>query len=226
MTTFHHVSVITHGRPVPYVEASDPETAKEALIEHYRHVNVTDGWDRFILDGFREDLETMGFSNIEFRWSGFWCQGDGLSFTADVDVAQFIRSQKLGNKLRKLLNLAKRDQVDATISRRCHQYAHEHTVSANVELLDDPWYEEMTKDLTEGGQIPLYQVSMEKIWAWYDARPDTGSGLEGLLNEVVQRMCREFYAILRSNYEEATTDEAVWATIEANDLHESAYIVN
>lgn len=37
------------------------------------------------IDQMKEDLTAIGLGDIDIRYSGFWSQGDGLSFTAQVD---------------------------------------------------------------------------------------------------------------------------------------------
>jgi hypothetical protein len=42
-------------------------------------------------DKWTEALEQIGFTNPEINYSGFWCQGDGASFTSGVDAEALIR---------------------------------------------------------------------------------------------------------------------------------------
>ncbi len=59
------------------------DEAKEVAREWYReHMNDYEWWDH-IYDEWKEELNDMGFYNVEIAFSGFWSQGDGASFTAD-----------------------------------------------------------------------------------------------------------------------------------------------
>lgn len=55
------------------------------VIEKYYNINE-DSWDYIYEDlksEFIDKLETLGYSNIKIQYSGFYSQGDGLSFTAN-----------------------------------------------------------------------------------------------------------------------------------------------
>lgn len=60
------------------------------LIEKYRDIN-TEGthWDRYVIERYDELLELLGFYNVQINYTGFWCQGDGASFTADFNYIYF-----------------------------------------------------------------------------------------------------------------------------------------
>lgn len=51
-------------------------------------------WWEPIEEGFAEDLSELGFSEIDIRFTGFWSQGDGASFTARLDFKQFWSKMK------------------------------------------------------------------------------------------------------------------------------------
>lgn len=56
---------------------------KTKVLDKLRDINVDgDYWYDFIYDEYRARLETMGYYDIEFQFSGFWSQGDGASFSA------------------------------------------------------------------------------------------------------------------------------------------------
>jgi len=71
-----------------YEFAELEETAKEKAIEADRYINVDYHWWDVIYDDFISICETIGVTvdkkNIFFR--GFYSQGDGSGFTADIDL--------------------------------------------------------------------------------------------------------------------------------------------
>lgn len=64
------------------------------VLEKYYNINE-DCWDYNYKDlesEFINKLETLGYSNIKIQYSGFYSQGDGLSFTAkhgDHEIYRF-----------------------------------------------------------------------------------------------------------------------------------------
>lgn len=95
-----------------YFNEFDAET-QDMIIRKYDRINEY-SWE-FVSDDlikdFTGELESMGYSDIKIQYTGFYSQGDGLSFTANH-----------GN-----------DRIYRTI----HQYSHSNTVSCdNKELLE------------------------------------------------------------------------------------------
>lgn len=166
------------------------EEAKQATIEKYRDINVDyDGWHDFIIEEYTGELEALGYENITINYSGFWSQGDGASFTAaTIDLWQWIKAHKLGNKYRSLKKWIDEGELVASIQRETHHYYHEKTVSSTVESGDCP----------------------AKLSSLIDE-------LENELDEKTEDYCRELYKQLSNAYDSLTTDEAVAETLEANE---------
>ncbi len=51
------------------------------LIEKHRDINVDHDWWDCTYDHFMEDMKQVGITVKDMRFSGFWSQGDGASFT-------------------------------------------------------------------------------------------------------------------------------------------------
>jgi hypothetical protein len=48
------------------------------------------GWWDCVYDDWKSALAQIGFGEVDISFSGFWSQGDGASFTADVDLTKLI----------------------------------------------------------------------------------------------------------------------------------------
>lgn len=195
----------------------DPGT-RERVIERYRDVNVDDSlewWDG-VYEAWRERLEGLGYPNPDIRFSGFWNQGDGASFTADSVPPPSESDVPSWPVLRGLILLGcdvdadspvgsgetPLDWFSGKVTRFTSRYVHENTVEVSADV-DFPCY---TKEEDEqfGGLIS--RVERELV--------GYGDGL----TETVRDLCSEIYSDLEKEYEHLTSDEAVAEWIEANGL--------
>lgn len=173
-----------------------PEAIQEKVLNDF---NVDPLYDHDpILEGMREDLEAIGLEDVDIKYSGFWSQGDGLSFTGYVnDAALFLEhigAPKCSDSLIEAL--------DITFSRAGHRNVHERSVSTLVD------YAYMTNEvLTE----------------WNEKIED----LEKHIEDWRLKRCQSMYKILERYYDECTSRVHGWCTsreaiieyMEANDYH-------
>jgi hypothetical protein len=69
----------------------DNSSAVEAARQTIREWQTGDGWYEDLIREWKDALEAMGFENAEISFSGFWCQDDGASFTAGIDLGRLVR---------------------------------------------------------------------------------------------------------------------------------------
>ena len=106
------------------------ELSKEAqsiAIDNCRNINNSDDfWFDPILEGFTEQLSEAGFLDATIQFSGFWSQGDGLSFDAKVNVSKFATT---ANEIRvsKLIDFGFIDEFTIEKTSFSNHYSHEKT---------------------------------------------------------------------------------------------------
>ena len=120
--------------------------AQEAVIEKFNDINTDHEWYQFTYEDQMERLETMGYSDIEINFSGFWSQGDGASFTAHVDLEKWLKAHKLSSKYRALYNRA--NEFSCNIVRISSRYSHENTVDTDLN-----GYSESEKANTQADEV-------------------------------------------------------------------------
>ena len=117
-----------------------------------------------ILEGMKEDLQAIGLEDIEIKYSGFYSQGDGLSFTASVhDMALFCNH----------IGVPAMRGVDASFYRVSRNYLHEYTCTTELYRVQAPESKEHEEQLVWAGEaielwrkeecIRLYKV-LEKYY--------------------------------------------------------------
>jgi hypothetical protein len=190
---------------------------KEALIEKHREINVDhDYWYDYLYDDFIEDCAAQGIevgtntysygghvrTYPDITWSGFWCQGDGLAFGGRVCDANKLLGSQMNNYpiFNKYIN-----ELGGYF--RCSwRTGNNHWVHFNdYEIEDIGLYLEDDHPFAEIWQVELEQ-EVELI--------------EEIIKDTVDSLCGDLYRKLERDYNELTSDEAVWETIVANDLVE------
>lgn len=217
---FNFKSFINESEDETYsFEELSPEAQKHAL-EEQRDINVDyQGWEDGVTEGFKEDMEEIGISDIDISYTGFWSQGDGASFTSDtIDTRKLFNAAGIKSTDALNMEVENRDDKDkefydlldtledighldrvritpeelkVTIERGSSNYYHENTVSAKIEIWDEP----------EGWEEP-------------------GRFIEDLEKEItnfIRGKCKELYGSLEKEYDYLTSDEAVKETLIDND---------
>lgn len=112
--------------------------AKVKAIEWFKTI-LNEGGD--ILFGFEEYCQGVcaeaGFVNAEIRYSLSWSQGDGLSFSADIDKESFIKAAIPGIKKSVLRVLLDNTAVFITANKGHYAFAHPSMVEFCLEASGD-----------------------------------------------------------------------------------------
>lgn len=164
-----------------------PKEVQEKALENQRDINTDYDWFDCTVDDSKQHLTEIGFNEPEIYFSGFWSQGDGASFKAQVDLKKWLKVNKLANKYRALYFHADEYSLNITKS---GNYEHEYTMS-----IDD-------------GYIGDYVSEKSKLQ--YDEVAD-------MILENARDEARKIYKMLEKEYNYLSSDEAIKDTIEAND---------
>lgn len=183
---------------------------RTALLEKYRDINVNhhDWWDCVESD-FVEDMKAVGITVSQLNFSGFWSQGDGACFAGKLGDAKVYLDHHHADQfpmIRKLLEHG--GDVWATsvhTGRYCHHLST--TITADHDLLfsviDAP---------TE-----FHRAVVEE---WDRLLGDEMADFEKALIEQWRTYMQDVYRKLEAEYDHLTSDDEVWAAIEANELVE------
>jgi len=164
------------------------EEIKNKVIDKYRDINIEHDWYSYVCNDWVEKLKNYGFNSIKINFSGFGSQGDGASFTADVDLEMYLKSHELSEKYDKAFIAASEHLVKVEIYRTCYQYSHENTVSVRTEYFGVDNHTEVQID-------ELIQLVLKRV----------------------QCLSKEIYESLENDYIYLTSDATVLDTLEANN---------
>jgi hypothetical protein len=110
------------------------EEQKNKVIENYQDINVDyDQWSGYILEDWVEKLARQGFEDANIQYSGFWSQGDGASFSASVNLEQFLKGRRIATKYAKELKDEQEDGQGIAITTG-GLYSHEYMMSIDSNL--------------------------------------------------------------------------------------------
>lgn len=183
---------------------------RTALLDKYRCINVEfDNWWDCVESDFIEDMKKIGVHVDKLYFSGFYSQGDGACFVGSLSNAlTYLDHHHQGQfpMIRKLLEHG--GDVRAYSVHRGNYY-HSNSVTVGVET-DEFWQILTAKsELQEaviqqwdnllGVEIVVFEEALTDQWCTY-------------MNDV--------YRKLEAEYDYLTSDEAVWETLEANELIE------
>jgi hypothetical protein len=198
-------------------------TAKKHAIDELRDTNVDyNDWHEPIIEDFENEMEELGLTDVEVQYSGFYSQGDGASFTADVGDPEVFMRMALGIESDKWVNmddhqkpadeeldLLRSDLLDIgfdsrekltpenfviNIIRNPSRYSHENTIEGDVDI------ENIPESIEDDFPRHEYIVSIKnKVTDW------------------ARKRSSQLYRDLERYYDELRSDDAVEETIEGND---------
>lgn len=110
------------------------EDEKQKVIDDHRNINTDSDWYVFTLEDWEEKLERQGFNSPKIYFSGFYSQGDGASFTATVNLEQFLKGRRIATKYAKELKTWQ-ENGDSIVINQSGYYSHEMTMSIDSDNL-------------------------------------------------------------------------------------------
>ena len=105
--------------------------AQDKAIELLYDLNVSHNWYEWTIENMVEMLAENGFDNAEILFSGFWSQGDGACFDADINLSHFTTDKRI-------VDIA-RNYCDFRIEKTSYanHYSHEKTRYVEYNGLDE-----------------------------------------------------------------------------------------
>lgn len=175
------------------------EQAKNNAIREFKNDNTYLDYDWYssVFDDCKTMLEFIGFTDADIRFSGFWSQGDGASFTGNYQYSkgsvkkliEYAPNENALIKAAKQLQEIQRKhfyKISGKIGRTSNFYSHENTVSFSVD------YDSVNT---------LQSVSV----------------IESDITEIVRRISQEIYSKLEKEYDYLMSDSTIIEHITLND---------
>jgi hypothetical protein len=186
---------------------------KDQLIERHRDINLNEGWWESTYESFSEDMALVGIEVEAMYFSGFSCQGDGACFEGYVsDWALFLKT--LGYD-QPILHQHAKEAWSFTVRHEGHYY-HSNSTRFNGDLAMPDAY---TDDAFVEYYSP-YPPTDFRTNVWLAVIHQYSKiDFEELFSQTFRDHMDTLYKRLEEEHDYLTSDEVVWETIEANDLH-------
>lgn len=166
--------------------------ARDKARERIANFNTEFDWHDLVLEDMTERLEGYGFHEPEISYSGFWSQGDGLSFTAKrVHLEKLWEHLQVSDKLLRRRSFFENNALIKLV-RMERRYSHKYTVA----------------------------IDMDFNHTVYARTPRTRALADELIEAIETfrlEVCNTFYEELQNEYEYRRSEEAVREACEANE---------
>lgn len=200
------------------LEGSAKDRARQHYIEHW----IIDDWYDSVYYDFKEEGKEKGFYIEDIKFSGFWSQGDGASWSGDVALPVFVQKylpESIGRDCWLWLMESGWVHDRLNIYQKGNHYSHSGTMSVgNIE----DYTHDLTDELLEIDCI-LKGTPIGTLWHLILAdtacpikRPEE---LEELVLTEARQYADEIYAGLREAYEYECSDENIGENYHANDQY-------
>lgn len=196
--------------------------AKEKALEWWASTQDHEWWEDVYANA-KEEGKEKGFDIEDIRFSGFWSQGDGASWTGEVNIVQFLEHHlKEDNPdysryfVLQALLAEDNDWVErrVTVSRYGFHYVHSQTMR-----LDGVYYgidnldEDSEERLQEEG--PLQRANIYQLWQGIDGEELLNDLCEWIIEEA-REYADKIYDDLETEHEHLTSEESLIESAYAN----------
>jgi len=197
------------------------ESIQDTIISTYIQ-DLPGWWSDDTEERIRNEAKAIGINDFDFTWSGFWSQGDGLSFTGSLefkvwlyvlqqhfpswvsdDVNESNGFKKLGESLSDIVMLQEKNRVEwgnCSISRSMHLYCHENAVNVSEPDSVLGW-DERRGSPSDNERMKSFGVKAQKY-----------------LEEWKNELCRRWYSELQSAYETFTDRDHIVEDLNSKEL--------
>jgi len=189
--------------------SSMSDDKRQELLEQYHDINVDHDWWDCLYEDFKTDMLEKGVTVDDICFSGFWSQGDGASFTGVVacnDMAKFMDAHDLSSRYPAAYYFCQFDELWLNLYRNSSHYSHENTVNVSMHDTTGNPYDEGS------ARWDIYDTMQTLFETEY-------AQLELDCEEILRGHMQNLYCRLSREYEYLTSEDVVWDTVVANDLH-------
>ena len=197
------------------------KSIQDSVISSYIQ-DLPGWWSDDTEERIQNEAKAIGIKNFDFTWSGFWSQGDGLSFTGSLDFKTWLYIlqqhfpnwatddvnesngyKKLGESLSNIVMMKENNRIewgDCLIERTMNLYCHENTVRVSEPDSALGW--------DERRGYPSDNERMDQF----------GDKAQKYLEAWKNELCQRWYSELLAAYESFTDRENIVEDLSSKEL--------
>jgi hypothetical protein len=191
-----------------YSELEEP--AKVNALNAFYYINIFDGWHETVYSDFINIVQSIGLyvDEKQIYFSGFFSQGDGSAFKANVDVAELINGitnhsyKTVAPSLELSLNMPK---INCHVIKLLKNRAIDCSAGIKPSSKGNSVYADFTLYATSLHFHENIYAEIEKLNTWFQ--------------EIAESLNAYLFKSLQKDYEYQTSESAIIEAIEANDYH-------
>ena len=155
------------------------EEAKKVAREWWKKDGLDEHECEAITETFQYMLEELGLPDDDVRWNLSCCQGDGVAFYGELDIAEYVAKNKIKTKFRKLFDRDGDlilDNFTINKSQAFHFYNHWNTMNIswnedlyNLGKLDNPTRHQAIEDFVDHVISHIRELSKEFEKSGYES---------------------------------------------------------
>lgn len=189
--------------------------AKERALEWFSSTLDYEWWECTYAQA-KEDAQAKGFDIDDIRFSGFWSQGDGASWTGTVDLSEFLDHYLKDDNpaygkyftLQAIIDEGGWVEKIINITRSGYHYVHSNMM--RIDSIDFNGVDYLDEDSEERLQAdgPLQRANVYQLWQGIDGAALLDELAEWVLEEA-KAIADEIYSDLESEHEHLTSEESL-----------------
>lgn len=186
--------------------------AKQKAIEQFHDINVDYSWWEFVYDDFKTLASYFGVS-VDLKktyFTGFYHQGQGSSYTADVDVLKMINCLK-NKSWKEYTPNEEINLLDVNINSRI--------VTLIQNGIIDVWAQVSTANRESSIRVGFDANYTYNNCNNYDRIEFELSKLENIVSDVCEELNHLLFKNLREEYEYQVSKEAIEESIITNEYY-------
>lgn len=190
--------------------------AKEKALMWFSSTLDSQWWEETYAQA-KEDAKDKGFDIDDIRFSGFWSQGDGASWTGSVNLSQFLDHYLKDDHpaygryftLQAIIDEGN-DWVEKIVNIERSGYHYVHSNMMRIDSIDYGGVDNLDEDDEERLQAdgPLQRANIYQLWQGIDGAALLDELGEWVLKEAMA-IADEIYADLEAEYEHLTSEESL-----------------
>lgn len=184
------------------------QDAQEIVLNNLYDINTDYDWWDCEFEYWQEKLETLGFNNAKIYFSGFYSQGDGACFDADIEITETLFDSFVDS----LINWPAQEQLHKMLKKHSAWFYDYLCNCCEFNLqnkgFSNHYSHENTREII--GRVAYDTITPGFLEQCFDL-------FVKYLEDKRHELCQDIFTALKQEYDYLTGREAIVETIACNE---------